>query len=456
MRLSYIDVYILISAAAAVLGTLRFLVGYGLAIRASRSVFDGVLAVVLRTPLRWLDTVPTGRIINRLTADFNIIDERITTSWTLFANHLLRLLGICAASILVSTYLIPPALLFLAVGAVTGRRYLVASRPLKRLESNAKSPVFDLFGTTLSGLSSVRAFKRTGAHWAQMHEHIDTWVMTSFTMALASRWMSFRMALVAALFCVSVGIIIVQDPSVDAALAGFALSFVLDFAESLRWTIRCYGDMELAMNAMERASEYMSLETERLTGEEPPAAWPTSGTIEIKDLEVSYAPDLPPVLKDISLHVKHGERIGVVGRTGAGKSSLTLALFGFLHPRAGSIRIDGVDVSKVRLHDLRSRLSIIPQVSYHRHTFYGALLTSTRSRTRCCFPEPSALTWTHLMSIPTRNSSPRWSEFSSSIPSRNPQPATPASSTICQAPSLSPAGIYPRASGSSSVSPAPS
>lgn len=345
------------------MGTVRFFWGYVLAIRASKSVFEDMLSVILRTPLQWLDTIPTGRIINRLTADFNIIDERITTSWTLFMSHLLQLVGICFASFLVSPYLIPPAIVFLIIGTVTGRKYLVASRPLKRLESNAKSPVFDLFSTALNGISSIRAFKQSGAYLTQMHDHIDTWVMTSFYIALASRWMSFRMALVAALFCISVGIFIVREPSVDAALAGFALSFVLDFAESLRWTIRCYGDMELAMNAMERATEYVRLETERLTGKEPPTTWPASGSIHIEDLEVSYAYDLPPVLKGLSLSVKHGERIGVVGRTGAGKSSLTLALFGFLQPRAGSIHIDGIDVSQVTLHDLRSRLSIIPQVS---------------------------------------------------------------------------------------------
>lgn len=361
-RLSYVDVYIIISAATAVLGTLRFFWTYILSVKASKTIFERMLSVVLRTPLQWLDTVPTGRIINRFTADFNIIDERINASWNMFASNLLRLIGICTASLLVSGYLILPAIILLGIGVVTGRRYLAASRPLKRLESNAKSPVFDVFTTTWAGISTIRAFKQTSAQVSAMHKHIDTWLMTSFYIALANRWMSFRMALVAALFCISVGVFIIFDPNVDAALAGFALSFILDFSENLRWTIRCYGDMELAMNSMERASEYMDLETERLSGEKPPAAWPTSGVVEIDDLEVSYAPDLAPALSGLSLRVGHGERVGVVGRTGAGKSSLTLALFGFLEPRRGSILIDGVDVSKVCMHDLRSRLSIIPQV----------------------------------------------------------------------------------------------
>jgi ABC-type multidrug transport system fused ATPase/permease subunit len=120
--------------------------------------------------------------------------------------------------------------------------------------------------------------------------------------------------------------------------------------------------MELNMNSTERVVEYTELETESLEGEKPSAAWPTSGTMEIKDLEVSYAPELPPVLRGISFDVKNNERVGVVGRTGAGKSSLTLALFRFLEARSGSVTIDGLDISKIDLHSLRSRLAIIPQV----------------------------------------------------------------------------------------------
>lgn len=115
------------------------------------------------------------------------------------------------------------------------------------------------------------------------------------------------------------------------------------------------------MNAAERVVEYTELPTESLEGTDAPAAWPTEGCVEVNDLVVGYAADLPPVLKGLTFSINRNERIGVVGRTGAGKSSLTLALFRFLEPRSGSIFIDGVDISKIKLHDLRSRLAIIPQ-----------------------------------------------------------------------------------------------
>jgi ABC-type multidrug transport system fused ATPase/permease subunit len=115
------------------------------------------------------------------------------------------------------------------------------------------------------------------------------------------------------------------------------------------------------MNAAERIIEYSNLQTESLDGASPPAAWPSEGRLEVNNLVVGYAPDLPPVLKGLTFSVSRNERIGVVGRTGAGKSSLTLALFRFLEAREGSISIDGLDISKIKLHDLRSRLAIIPQ-----------------------------------------------------------------------------------------------
>ena len=117
------------------------------------------------------------------------------------------------------------------------------------------------------------------------------------------------------------------------------------------------------MNAVERVVEYSDLQMEDHSGKPPPAAWPTEGRLEVNDLVVGYAPELPAVLKGLTFSVKRNERVGVVGRTGAGKSSLTLALFRFLEARSGSIHVDGLDISKISLHELRSRLAIIPQVS---------------------------------------------------------------------------------------------
>ncbi|KAF4340544.1 ATP-dependent bile acid permease [Fusarium beomiforme] len=357
----YLWIYIAISSATAIIGTFRFFWAYFLAIKASRSLFEKMLFTVLHTPLRWLDTVPVGRILNRFSSDFNIIDNRITLDWTQFISNSLSLVGVCVAAFFASGIVIPLAIVLLGLGILLGNRYLYGARPLKRLESNCKSPVFELFNAALAGVSTIRGYKKTQIYIDRMYEKLDSWSIITSYMWLVNRWMGLRMGLIGTIFSTMVGIIVIASPTMDAALAGFTLSFAMDFAESILWTIRNYANMELNMNSTERVVEYTELETESLEGERPSAAWPTSGSMEIKDLEVSYAPDLPPVLRGISFDVKNNERVGVVGRTGAGKSSLTLALFRFLEARSGSVTIDGLDISKIDLHSLRSRLAIIPQ-----------------------------------------------------------------------------------------------
>jgi ABC-type multidrug transport system fused ATPase/permease subunit len=364
----YLNIYIITSMAMVAIAITRYFWIYFLSIKASRTIFNKMLFTVLHAPLQWLEAMPTGQIINRFTADLNIVDQRTPLSWIMFFTNLLRLIGVCVACISTCSYVLAPAAVLLLLGILVGKRYLQASRPLKRLESVSKSPVFDLFNTTLAGISTIRASKKTQTYMARMHRYIDMWTMTTFYIWLANRWMSFRMALLAAAFCITVGLVIVFNSSIDAALAGFMLSFVLDFSESMRWTIRSYADMELDMNSMERIDEYMNVETESLSGACPPTSWPTLGAIQFCNLDVAYGPGMPLVLRGLTFDVRHNERVAIVGRTGAGKSSLTLALFRCLEIRGGSIIIDGLDISQLNLHCLRSHLAIIPQVSlniYH-------------------------------------------------------------------------------------------
>ncbi|CAM1504527.1 Fc.00g021180.m01.CDS01 [Cosmosporella sp. VM-42] len=357
----YLWVYIAISVATGLVGTMRFFWSFTLAMKASRALFNKILFTVLRTPLRWLDTVPIGRILNRFTSDFNTIDSRITIDYSMLFANVLGLIGVCVAAVFASTLVIPLAAVLLFVALIIGKKYMDGARPLKRLESNSKSPVFEIFNAALAGLPTIRGYHKTQVYIDRMYHNLDKWDMISTYMWLLNRWMGFRMSLLGTVFTTVVGMVIILSPSMDAALAGFTLSFALEFSMNVLWTIRHYANMELNMNCAERVVEYTELKTESQDGEKPPAAWPTSGSMEVDNLVVSYADDLPPVLKGISFNVNDNERVGVVGRTGAGKSSLTLALFRFLEARSGSVRIDGLDISKIDLHSLRSRLAIIPQ-----------------------------------------------------------------------------------------------
>lgn len=278
-----------------------------------------------------------------------------------FLGYALQCLGVLAAGVLVSPLVVVFAVILFGSCLHVANRYLIGARELKRLESNGKSPIFEQFGAALIGVSTIRAFNRAGSYIERMQSKIDRHCRSAWYLNLANRWMSLRLNLIGALFAIAVATLVVSIKGINASLAGFALSFALQISQAVVWSLRAYTNLELDMNAAERIVEYTKLPTEDQGGLDAPAAWPTEGRLEVNDLVVAYAPDLPPVLKGLTFTIEKHQRVGVVGRTGAGKSSLTLALFRFLDARQGSIHIDGVDVSKIKLYDLRSRLAIIPQ-----------------------------------------------------------------------------------------------
>ncbi|KAK0746383.1 P-loop containing nucleoside triphosphate hydrolase protein [Schizothecium vesticola] len=357
----YLGIYVLLALVSSLAGTLRYLFVYIGSVRASRVLFEKLNFTILRAPIRWLDTVPVGRILNRYTADFNVVDSQLANTMSFGTSSLLGLVGVVIAGIFVSPYTILISFALLSICLYYGILYLDAARPVKRLESTAKSPVFEQFGSALAGVATIRGFNKAEVYIERMYRKLDNSSVMTWHLFLFNRWMGWRMACVGSFFATFVSILILATPGIDSALAGFALAFALEFSASVMWTVRLYANVELNMNAAERIIEYTELPTEPLDGKKPPAAWPTEGRIEVEDLVVAYASDLPPVLKGVTFSVNRNERIGVVGRTGAGKSSLTLALFRFVEARSGSIHIDGQDISKINLHDLRSRLAIIPQ-----------------------------------------------------------------------------------------------
>ncbi|KAF7586657.1 hypothetical protein BBP40_008526 [Aspergillus hancockii] len=357
----YLGVYVGLSAVACVVGTLRQLVLSYASVKSSRQLFNDLLAVVLRAPMRWLDTVPLGRILNRFTSDVYTVDWRLSFDLGHFVYKVLELAGIMVAGFLVSPLLLAFSILLLLFCLYLSNWYLVGARELKRLESNSKSPVLEQFDSSLAGITTIRAFNKADVYIRQMYSKIDRHAQTVWNSWLFNRWLAFRMSIVGAIFSTGAAALVVYVPSIPAALAGFAITFALQYNYAVSMGLRFYAEMEMDMNATERVLEYTAVETEDQGGYVPPASWPLRGRVEVEDLVVSYAPDLPPVLNGLSFNMEPNQRIGVVGRTGAGKSSLTLALFRFLEARQGRIIIDGLDTSRMTLQALRSRLAIIPQ-----------------------------------------------------------------------------------------------
>ncbi|KAF2501023.1 ATP-dependent bile acid permease [Lophium mytilinum] len=357
----YLIVYIVISLVLCIVGAVRYYVVFNASVMASRVLFHGFTHAVLRAPIRWLDTVPIGRVLNRFTTDFRVIDSEMSTAVAMVINYALRVVGITIAGIMVSPYMAIFAAVLIGVNSRFALHFLEGARETKRLESITKSPIFDLFGSALAGVGTIRAFSRTDVYIADMFTKIDHYGSSLWYMWVFNQWLCFRLGLLGAAFSTAMALLIVSIKSLGAPLAGFALTFTLQYSMAVMWVLRQYSTVELGMNATERVVEYSEMETETEGGTDVPAAWPAEGRLEVENLVIGYAPDLPAVLKGLSFGVEPNERIGIVGRTGAGKSSFTLALFRFLEAREGKIVIDGIDISSIKLRLLRSRLAIIPQ-----------------------------------------------------------------------------------------------
>lgn len=331
-----------------------------LGLRTSRTLFERMTHAILRAPLRWVDTNPSGRILNRFTSDMFMVDRRLPGDMGNFLSAVLQLIVTIAASLSVSYYVLLAGAVLMVIYAHVASVYINVAREVKRLNSISHSPIYDQFASVLSGLSTIRAFQRTHFYMKRMFRLIDNANKTSWASNLSNRWMSFRLSMLGTVFVTAVAIMAVSG-GVNAALAGFSLTFALRFSWRLTGLLQSMTSIELSFNAAERVIEYSEIETEPEDGKDAPAAWPHEGKIEIENLSVAYKDDLPPVLKNLNFTIQPGERIGIIGRTGAGKSTLASVFFRLLQPREGSVRIDNIDIAELKLTHLRSRLAIIPQ-----------------------------------------------------------------------------------------------
>jgi ABC-type multidrug transport system fused ATPase/permease subunit len=296
-----------------------------------------------------------------MVGDFATIDARFPSDFIYSATSFLSLLAVIVAVIVVSPLMLIPFTFLGFVCLYFAGLFIHGAREMKRLESSSKSPIFDLYGSVLTGLDTIRSFDKTDEYLQRMLGRIDRYSQSSWYLWLATRWLSFRMGVIGSIFTLVVAVVVLTLRTIDASLAGFALGYALEYSATVVQCIQRYAGVELDMNCTERIVEYANMPIESEAGIEVHSSWPYEGRISIRDLEVGYASDLASVLKGLTFSVEPRERVAVVGRTGSGKSSLVLSIFRFLEARHGSIHIDGLDISNMRLHDLRSRICIIPQ-----------------------------------------------------------------------------------------------
>ncbi|KAJ2007332.1 Transporter of the ATP-binding cassette (ABC) [Coemansia thaxteri] len=366
VNLSYfIGIYVLIAVASTVTILGRSLLEFWSSLKASKTIHERLLHTILRAPVRFFDTTPAGRLINRFSKDMEIIDQSLSSSLAIFITELFSALAILLVITVITPAFALGALLVAVVYWVIGILYLSVSREIKRFESVTKSPIYTHFGETLSGVSTIRAYRQESRFKRTNYAKVDDNIRPFIYMWGANRWLSIRVDLAGAVVSFAAGLLALTTTGrMDAGLAGLSLSYALNFTEHVLWLVRFYSVNEMNLNSVERVVEYMDVQPEApvtIPDCVPPAEWPTEGRISVEELVLKYAATLPPVIKGISFEAKPCEKVGIVGRTGAGKSTLTLAMFRFMEASSGRIVIDGIDISQMGVGDLRSRLTIIPQ-----------------------------------------------------------------------------------------------
>uniref|UniRef100_A0A8C7LII6 Canalicular multispecific organic anion transporter 2-like n=1 Tax=Oncorhynchus kisutch TaxID=8019 RepID=A0A8C7LII6_ONCKI len=334
-------------------------------IGAARKLHYALLDNKFHTPQSFFDTTPIGRVINRFSKDIYVIDEALPSTVLMFLgtffSSLSTMIVIVASTPIFAVVIAPLAFIYIFVQ----RFYVATSRQLKRLESVSRSPIYSHFSETVTGSSVIRAYCRHDAFVLMSDMKVDENQKSYYPGIVSNRWLGVRIefignciVLFAALFAV------IGKDKLNPGLVGLSVSYALLVTMSLNWMVRMTSDLESNIVAVERVKEYSETKTEapwEVEDKKPSPDWPSEGNVEFSDYSVRYREGLELVLKNLTVSVKGGEKIGIVGRTGAGKSSMTLCLFRLLEAAGGEITIDGVKISEIGLHDLRSKLTIIPQ-----------------------------------------------------------------------------------------------
>ncbi|KAF9434303.1 Multidrug resistance-associated protein 1 [Entomortierella beljakovae] len=396
----FLGIYaVLIVAYMFVNVTTTYITMVSAAVRASFRLHEQLLTRLVRLPMSFFDTTPLGRVVNRFSSDVYAVDE--LTPWCFisffqFAVSVLGTIVVIATTTPVFLAIVPP--LFAAYFVIQSV-YMRTSRTLKRIDSVSKSPIYQHFSETLAGVTTIRVLAADERFINDSASKTDVAANAFFSWFVVNRWLQIRLESLGAIIVLAAALFAVfSRNSLSSANVGLALSYALNVTQDITWLVRAYCDLQNQLVAVERVDEYSSKNPEAPaeTDIQLPESWPREGRVEFRNYSTRYREGLDTVLKNISVTVQPGEKVGIVGRTGAGKSSLTLALFRIVEAAnghwakashngtdsdatlgkmeemiklekveveedGGSIWIDGIDISTVGLNHLRQNLAIIPQ-----------------------------------------------------------------------------------------------
>ena len=361
----YLTGLAIIALAGALSALIRDLWIFFGSLTASWKLHHRLMNSVTGARFKFFDVTPLGQMMNRFSKDLEAVDQEVAP---VAIGVMSCALGIVVTVVLIAAitpgFLIAGVFITLAY-VFLGSFYLRSSRDLKRLESVQRSPLFQQFGETLNGVTTIRAYSDERRFIRDNLVKINNQLRPFIYLWAANRWLAFRTDFLGDLVAFSAGVFVILSlGKIDAGLAGISMSYAIGFAENILWLVRLYASNEQNMNAVERIKEYLDVEQEAeaiVEKNRPPPNWPSQGAVEFINYSTSYRKELDPVLRNLTFKIGAREKVGIVGRTGAGKSSLALAIFRALEADTGKILIDDVDIGLIGLRDLREAITIVPQ-----------------------------------------------------------------------------------------------
>lgn len=361
-----IIVYVALALGSAFCVLARSTLVMTAAYKTATLLFSKMHYCIFRAPMSFFDATPSGRILNRASTDQSAVDMNIPFQVASFAVVTIQLLGVI---VVMSQAAWQVFVIFIPVTAISlwcQQYYLPSARELSRLVGVTKAPVIQHFAETISGSMTIRSFDQESRFCETSVKLINEYSQPGFYSAATMEWLSFRLDLLSSITfaCSLIFLISVPTGLIDPGIAGLAVTYGLNLNMLQSWMIWNLCNMENKMISVERILQYTCIPSEPplvIEEDRPDRYWPSYGQVNIEDLQVRYAPHMPLVLRGITCTFPGGKKTGIVGRTGSGKSTLIQALFRIVEPATGQINIDGISISSIGLHDLRSKLSIIPQ-----------------------------------------------------------------------------------------------
>ncbi|XP_063866563.1 multidrug resistance-associated protein 1-like isoform X5 [Scylla paramamosain] len=361
----YLGVYTALGVGQALFIMIGAMMIAGATVHASVILHKMLLRNVLRSPMSFFDVTPIGRIVNRFAKDIDTVDVMLPTNFRAWIGCLISVVATFAVIIGVTVeftlVMIPTMIIYYFVQVL----YVSTSRQLKRIESVTRSPIYSHFQESIQGASTIRAFSKQHVFITESERRVDNNMVSSIPSIMSNRWLAVRLESIGNIMTFSAAMFsVARRGTIEGGEVGLSISYALSVTQTLNWLVRMTSDVETNIVSVERIKEYTETPQEApwdIPNKKPSKDWPQEGIVKFNDYATRYREGLDLVIKDININVKAGEKIGIVGRTGAGKSSMTLGLFRIIEAAAGNISIDNINIGEIGLHDLRSKLTIIPQ-----------------------------------------------------------------------------------------------